>query len=105
MTSRPRLMAVLAAGVVMRPGRRGRLGVLPGSRPKRPGGGPIAGNAADRHCATAAHGTHSWPGRITVTAISSSRRSRLKAASSYGSGPEIVTTTGKVVWFHPLFAG
>ena len=29
----------------------------------------------------------------------------LGGGDSYGSGPEIVTTTGKVVWFHPLPPG
>jgi hypothetical protein len=66
---------------------------------ERPGGSFIAGNAAVGNA----------PPPLTVLARGSSGSNGdifiAPAGGGYPAGPEIVTTTGKVVWFHRLPAG
>jgi Arylsulfotransferase (ASST) len=96
--SRPRLMAVLVTGAAcalavacVSACSRGPV--------ERPGGSSVAGNTT----------TGTAPPPLTVLARDTSDGNGdifiAPAGGGYPAGPEIVTTTGKVVWFHRLSAG
>ena len=96
--SRPRLMGLLATGTAcalavagVSACSRGPVGV--------PAGSAIAGNAI----------THTAPPPLTVLTRDTSDGNGdifiAPAGGGYPAGPEIVTTAGKLVWFHRLPAG
>jgi len=96
--SRPRLRAVLATGASC----AAAVACLSGcsqSPVDHPAGSPIAGNTS----------TGSAPPPLSVLTSDTSDDNgdifMAPAGGSYPAGPEIVTTTGKVVWFHRLPAG
>jgi hypothetical protein len=96
--SRPRLRAVLVTGAAC---ALAVAGVSACSRGpvERPGGSSIVDNTA----------TGTAPPPLTVLTRDTSDGNGdifiAPAGGSYPAGPEIVTTTGKVVWFHRLPAG
>ncbi len=98
MKSRPRLRAVLAAGAVCALAVTGISACSRGPA-QTLGAGPIAPNAV----------TGTKPPPLTVLTRGASGASGdifiAPAGGGYPAGPEILTTTGKVVWFHRLPAG
>ena len=98
MKSRPRLRAVLAAGAVCALAVTGISACSRGPA-QTLGAGPIAPNAV----------TGTKPPPLTVLTRGTSGASGdifiAPAGGGYPAGPEILTTTGKVVWFHRLPAG
>ena len=98
MKSRPRLRAVLAAGAVCALAVTGISACSRGPA-QTLGAGPIAPNAV----------TGTKPPPLTVLTRDTSGASGdifiAPAGGGYPAGPEILTTTGKVVWFHRLPAG
>jgi len=98
MKSRPRLRAVLAAGAVCALFATG-ISACSRGPVQTLGAGPIAPNTV----------TGTKPPPLTVLTRDTSGASGdifiAPAGGGYPAGPEILTTTGKVVWFHRLPAG